>query len=57
MTDDEYLWTRTGVPDDAVRELECLLERYRYREPFREAAAPTPRSAESADAAPDRESE
>ncbi len=27
---DEYLWDRSGEPDDQVRRLEELLERYRF---------------------------
>jgi len=52
MMDDEYLWTRTGSLDEDVRDLERLLERYRYRQPLRDAtSAPSPN-----ERAPDGES-
>lgn len=31
---DEYLWTRSGEPDEELRTLESLLERYRFDQPF-----------------------
>lgn len=44
MTDhlfDQYVWDRTGEPDTDVRDLEQLLERYRFAEPFRTPATRT----------------
>jgi hypothetical protein len=33
-TSDEYIWDRSGEPDEVVRRLESLLARYRFARPL-----------------------
>ena len=42
---DRYLWDRSGEPDEQLRTLEALLERYRY-----ERTAPEPPDGNPSDA-------